>query len=178
MMLHPSQYTSTTPKKIAENVYRLREILRIHSTPVFVPVRPQPGCRVGSCFHNVGDYIAARGGSVQHGWLVWECPGRLIEAEFHAMWVSPAGVLEDITPKPDGEEQVLFIPDAGRFYEGRPVPNVRSPLAQDANLERAIRFAEELDHLRARYHQGGVPQIPQDRLFRLVQGSLPKVNAL
>jgi hypothetical protein len=51
-------------------------------------------------------------------------------------------------------------------------------LAQDSNLERAVRFAEELDHLRARYHQGGVPQIPQDELFRLVQALVPKVNAL
>lgn len=36
----------------------------------------------------------------------------LIEAEFHAVWVSRANELVDITEKLDGEQQILFLPDS------------------------------------------------------------------
>lgn len=44
-------------------------------------------------------------------WLeYWEWPGVLLTGEFH-VWVNPAGNLIDITPKPHGEVQILFVPD-------------------------------------------------------------------
>jgi len=159
----------TTPQAVSEHVYRLRDKLGLATTPVFVPVRPRDGCSFLRCFHNVREWVTAQGGSVQHGWLVWETLGQLIEGEFHAVWVAPDGALEDITPQRDGETRVLFIPDPDRVYENRPVGNVRLPLVQDPELARTIRFHEQLDLLRAKYHRNGVPAIPERKIRRLVR---------
>ena len=62
------------------------------------------------CFVNVSRYAERFGGSIQYGWLIWEWPTIMIEAEFHAVWVTPQGALKDITPNPFGMGQVLFLP--------------------------------------------------------------------
>jgi len=53
------------------------------------------------------------------GWQIWEWPDVLAEAEYHAVWESPKGEWLDITPKDDGVDRILFLPDHGRPYKGR-----------------------------------------------------------
>src|SRR5580704_9098514 len=100
----------TTPQLINSDVYRLREKIGVTTEPVFVPVQDTNGNTVAECFPNVNRKVAKCGGSLCHGWIVWEWPGKLIEAEFHGVWAAPNGTLSDITPKADGESQILFIP--------------------------------------------------------------------
>lgn len=78
--------------------------------PVFVHVDPLPGARPGWCFENVDRVVARSGGRRAHGWLYWASPAWL-NAEFHAIWQSPEGRLIDVTPKPDGEQAIVFAED-------------------------------------------------------------------
>lgn len=55
--------------------------------------------------------ISHDGGSILFGWTIWEWPGVLLTAEFHAVWVSPNGDRFDITPKPQKETEIAFVPD-------------------------------------------------------------------
>jgi hypothetical protein len=56
-----------------------------------------------------------RGGSVTSGWVVWQDKANaIVVAMFHALWRSPEGALRDVTPREDGEEKVLFVPDEQR----------------------------------------------------------------
>jgi hypothetical protein len=76
-----------------------------------VPVRHVPGAIHGECFPNVWNHIDRAGGSIVHGWCIWENPGLFIEGEFHGVWKSPSGELVDITQKKDGEREILFLID-------------------------------------------------------------------
>jgi hypothetical protein len=60
----------------------------------------------------------------------------MIEGEFHAVWVSPDGGFLDVTPKADGERQILFIPDPDRVYQRRHVENVRLALIDGPAVHR------------------------------------------
>jgi uncharacterized protein YchJ len=63
-------------------------------------------------------------------------PGVFLEAEFHAVWATLDGMLVDPSPKADGEDRILFLPDATRTYVGLPVENRRKLLVKnDAMLE-------------------------------------------
>jgi hypothetical protein len=97
--------------------------------PVYLAVNAQQGARVNDCFPIVQDQVAARGGSMCCGWRIWEVPDLLLEAEFHAVWQDPNGILADISPTESGDEQVLFLADPSRQYEDKQVNNVRIPLS-------------------------------------------------
>jgi hypothetical protein len=92
--------------------------------PLFVDVVPAPGARAGWCYANVADVIAKEGGDRVHGWTIWNAPGLWNAAEFHVVWKTASGQLVDVTPKPDGERFICFLPDSDyapnfNFY-GRP----------------------------------------------------------
>lgn len=144
------------PTTIHDGVYRLRSKLGLSTKPVFVPVADTTGFARDNCFPNTTKKVASDGGTIQHGWTVWELPGKLIEGEFHAVWVSPEGALIDITPKRDGETQILFIPDPKRIYEDRMVGTVRLPLDNDPRIRRMIEFNEAMFRLRTRKNQNGL----------------------
>lgn len=146
---------STTPPEITEDVMRLCRLLDQSQTPVYVPVRPWAGSKVDSCFFNLPEKIAADGGGVQHGWTIWERPGLLVEGEFHAVWVSPAGELIDITPKKDGETEILFLPDVKRVWTGELVDNVRLPLVDNEITRRLVGDSKALFEVRKKHFKGG-----------------------
>lgn len=68
----------------------------------------------------------------------------MVEAEFHAVWVSPEGQYVDITPKPHGEATILFVPDARRTYTGVAIDNVRLPLRDDLLVRHFIKASEAI----------------------------------
>jgi hypothetical protein len=89
---------STTPTAINENVLRLKAKLGLGTEPIFVPVRDTQGYKVADCYNNVRLKIEKDGGSVQHGWNVWELPKKIVEGEFHAVWVNHDGSMTFYTP--------------------------------------------------------------------------------
>jgi hypothetical protein len=101
------------------------------------------------CFPNVDRQISREGGHLVCGWTVWEWPRVLVEAEFHGVWKSPAGELVDITPKHGGDDQILFLPDPSRHYDGADVDNVRRPLRSDAMIRDFISTAEAIFQLQS-----------------------------
>ena len=64
------------------------------------------------------------------GWTVWEMPGVILNLERHAVWHTTDGRLIDVTPKPDDETSILFLPD-NVAWDGRKTPSRIIPLRQD-----------------------------------------------
>ena len=103
---------STTPRVISEDIKAFCLDIDSSQIQVYVMVKPHPTATINSCFESVAAYIKQNGGSIQYGWIIWEESKQLfMEAEFHAVWVSPSGEMIDITPKIDDESSILFLPD-------------------------------------------------------------------
>lgn len=83
------------------------------------------------------------GGGIQHGWALWEWPGILVEAEFHAVWVAPDGTLVDISQRQEPLPEILFFPDPLRVFTGTSVDNIRIPLRDDPKIREFIAAAEQ-----------------------------------
>ena len=132
---------SLVPTSVTGPIADLCARLVANETPVHVPVRPAPGATPSDCFINADAYARKHGGSVLYGWQIWQWPGVLLDAEFHAVWRSPDGELVDVTPKLTGLSRVLFLADANATYEGRQVENVYHPLSTDRDVARFIKLA-------------------------------------
>jgi hypothetical protein len=76
----------------------------------YLDVRPTSAARPGRSYDNVREHVMRCGGCLVHGWIVQAVPVLFYEAEYHAVWQSPAGALVDITPQPGGETEVFFAP--------------------------------------------------------------------
>ena len=63
-----------------------------------------------ACHLNVAHRIKHHGGERVLGWMIW-ASSLFVEGEAHAVWKSPLGELLDITPRGDGEELIVFVPD-------------------------------------------------------------------
>lgn len=137
-------YTTTTPARIDPCVSRLIEMLAPGGQASYLAVRPEPDATVNGCFSNVRAKSERDGGRMLCGWQLWEWPQVLVEAEFHAVWLSPQGHMEEITPKPHGETSVLFVPDERRSYDGQVVDNVRVALHDDQLIEHFIRVSHAI----------------------------------
>ena len=132
-----------TPSASSPFVQKLCARLSSGQTPVTLAVTPEIDADVRYCFQNVERKIARDGGSIQHGWQIWEVPGLWLEAEFHAVWRTPDGQLVDITPKGDSTSHILFLPDTRRIYEGQQVNNEYLPISKDPRVQEVIRIKDE-----------------------------------
>lgn len=99
------------------------------SRPVEVPIEPVPDATPLDCFAAVERVVTERGGDIFTGWRIFENPGFWLEAEFHAVWRRPDGLLLDITPAQAPFKRALFVPDPSAVYEGRQVNNRFWPLS-------------------------------------------------
>ena len=141
----------TTPKRIHEGVLKLCAKIIADQMPTYLAAaKPEAGFAPLECFENSRRKAEVAGGSVVHGWTIWEYPRVLIEGEFHAVWRSPDGLLVDVTPRPDGEERILFLPDPSRRFEGLRVDNIRVSLSSDPAVLKLIAANEELFRIRTR----------------------------
>lgn len=132
------EMTHTTPSEIGESVGKLIDCLPRPGEPKYLNLESVPGVRRLDCFGNVERHVASRGGSIQYGWCVWETPGEWIEGEFHAVWRSPLSELIDITPKVDGEQRILFIPDCETVDKGGHIANIPVMLTDDPRIKRRV----------------------------------------
>lgn len=102
------------------------------------------------------------------GWIIWEDPGLLVEAEFHVVWADPGGNLVDVTPKPDGEQRILFVRDSSVIWDfSAPVGNKRKFLVDTLQTRQLAEINSKLDALRARYWKEGGYEIPSDELIKI-----------
>lgn len=124
----------TTPAQPTQAIRQFCQQIVPGEEARYVPVRPAPGARPSCCHINVAQQVTAADGRLQHGWTIWEEPGQLLTAEFHAVWESPTGEWVDITPHVDGERTILFLPDPQRKWEGWIVPNWLHPLTNDPRV--------------------------------------------
>ena len=140
----PTTVKTTMPPEMTRAVRRLIETVVPGGNAVHLSVEPDVNAVVNECFPNVEAKIASSGGRMLCGWQLWEWPHVLVEAEFHAVWVSPEGEMIDITPKQHGETQILFVPDERLRYEGRAIDNRRQPLRDDQIIRHFIRVSEAI----------------------------------
>lgn len=110
---------------------------------MYVKVCPEDVAEANDCFVNVENKMKKDGGKVQYGWAIWYLPGILMEAEFHAVWLSPDGEYIDISPRQIQFDEIMFLPDPNRAYTGKQVDNVRIPLNKNPKVKEYIRLFEE-----------------------------------
>ena len=132
------------PSISSEDVQSLRRTLFTDAQPVAVRHQPLSGKPLQECFSIVAQLVALCGGSQVFGWAIFEIPGIWLEAEFHTVWESPDGSLFDVTPRPFELDEILFLPDPARRYEGIQVATVFHPLTQNSAVLRHIQLAREL----------------------------------
>jgi hypothetical protein len=139
-----------TPVTITPQIMELCQGLVPDVRPMRVSVRPIRGARYLECFGNVQEKIKVSGGGIQHGWVIGEWPGIIVEAEFHAIWKDANGAYECVTPRVPRETQILFLPDPVKVYVGIPTPNQRLALRNDGVVQEFIRVATERDEMYCR----------------------------
>jgi hypothetical protein len=128
------------PEPANADVQALAKTLGCTDEPAPVAVSPIVGAEVGNCFGAVKLKVAADGGEVVYGWCFWLFPEVWVEAEFHAVWRGPDGALLDVTPKRDGENAVVFVPDPKRVYEGRTHNSVHRLILDEAPVRDCVKL--------------------------------------
>lgn len=135
--------------------------------PVYVQCRPEIGGRENECFATVDARVTAEGGEKVIGWAIWELKKVYIEAEFHAVWRQPDGVLLDISPRPIPDTQILFVVDPRRKDEGFQVDNVRRSLGKDPDIQRWLDLTAQyyrlLNEGDLKHQMGVIPTTPAIR---------------
>lgn len=132
---------------------------RVRQTDVAISVscRPNRSARPRHCFENVLAAVAAEGGEMVPGWLVWQHGDIFIEAEHHAVWRKPDGELRCITPQQPQEQQVTFVPDPLAVWDSEKrlmTHNIRVALIPDSRLEQVFRASDrQTDIINATPHQ-------------------------
>lgn len=136
----------TTPKCITPEINRFCKIIagKKANNPSYIPVRSDTNCKPRYCFPNVREKVDSSGGKVITGWIIWKRGNMYLYAEAHAIWETPKGELIDITPKEDGEEQIMFLPDDRVEYKGRSIPSKFLPLTKSKRVMDFIRAKERL----------------------------------
>lgn len=160
----------TTPLLINEDVLGFCKEINPNSESSFVEVIPYKESEYQECFSNVENYIKKFGGKIQQGWTIWEIPKKFIEAEFHAVWVDNNENYVDISPKPDGEEIILFLKDDTREIVNEPVENIRKVLQDMAEFRTMKIFGEKQFEIFKKYWNGSkivVPRFEMDNLEKL-----------
>ncbi|MBD1385827.1 SEC-C domain-containing protein [Mucilaginibacter rigui] len=90
----------------------------------YVDVLATPSGEENECFENVGNKVVSEGGQRIIGWQIWETP-YMIEAELHAVWLTPSGAFFDVTPRKHLLNNILFIADPNFKYDGFQRDNIR-----------------------------------------------------
>lgn len=157
----------TTPTALTTAILTFCRQVSQHNSQ-YLPVKPINGARYRDCYNNVRRKIQADGGKILHGWCIWEEPRFFIEAEHHAIWVSPRGEMVDITPQITGETRILFLPDPEKVWNRIPIFNHRHALTTDPRMKEYFRLADELDASRLKHLRPngsfGVPSYEEMRI--------------
>ncbi|WP_439543402.1 hypothetical protein [Hyphomicrobium sp.] len=175
----------TTPKVITSAIKSLALQLKADVDPCYVPVRNDAYGLYGYCSDGVLEKIKHDGGGICFGWTIWEWPGVLFTAEFHAVWIASGGELVDITPKPGKETKILFVSDdaygADFDFDKRPLNRRMSAVEalhpQDYAAARIQQMKpKQLQYEEQRARKAGKTleewlaiKMPADQMFELVK---------
>ena len=137
---------------IAKHVLAFCGSINPGTMPVYMNIRPEPGCDPRECFPNVQRKVEREGGRIQYGWEITQWPGVFIEAVHHGVYEAPAGPpWLDITPPGPEEEGLnrrLFLPDNSAVYDfSNPDvrrDNIHHPLVSDPLVDEYLAIAAEL----------------------------------
>jgi hypothetical protein len=140
------------PPSIAKHVLAFCARINPGVMPIYLPIRPEPGCDKLECFPNVRRKVEREGGRIQYGWEISQWPGVFIEAQHHAVYEGQAGPpWRDITPPPSEEnsqqERRLFLPDDLAVYDFATDirrDNIRQALAVDPLIDEYLGLSAEL----------------------------------
>ncbi|WP_448663515.1 hypothetical protein ACG3SL_02255 [Sphingomonas sp. CJ20] len=157
--------TTDTPKTIDDAVLAFCATIA-PAVPEYVDVVPGEGARVAYCFTNATEQAARAGGEVAYGWAIWRWPGRYFEAEHHAIWRSPEGILRDVTPMLYGQTRILFLSDPGAVFDPtRYRPNILGAEAGNATAAEYIAVANARTAILNAYGEPGVDHAitPEDQ---------------
>jgi len=134
------------PQRIDRRVkYLLSKLSSIHP-PVYIPVSPELYARVNDCFVAMRQKVDRDGGTIVCGWQIWQTP-LITEAEYHAVWRSPEGILLDITPKMVHVKNILFVEDDTIEYDGSQVDNIRINNTSNTLVDDLISVNEALFYI-------------------------------
>ncbi|MDP2668493.1 MAG: zinc chelation protein SecC [bacterium] len=133
-----------TANAVSPDIISLCKKIAPGQRAVYLKIEPIAHSIVNECYENVARAIKQKGGTIQHGWQLWETmPGVMAEAEFHATWRDADGNLHDITPKEaPGITEILFLPDPSKIYSGRQIDNIRLALKDDPLVHAFIKTSE------------------------------------
>ena len=144
----------TTPKTISDHITAFCKEIDPTEEPLYVSLQFVSEAKINFCYPNVRSYIALNAGGIQHGWIIWESLD-VLEAEFHAVWVSPVGEFIDITPKADGENEILFLPDSKRVYRNHLIENRKKPLVYTKATWSWMWDAHQIHRIKQRHFRHG-----------------------
>lgn len=155
--------TTRTPPRITDKVLELCSMVKSGACPFVVPIRPERDSIPHECFENVKAKVSRNGGSLQHGWAIWEWVDVLLEAEFHAVWVSPDGDMVCVSPHNTPDTTLLFLPDDTRSFNGLDrLDNLKLPLRNEKVVADFIHVTQALMAAQNRLTRGrfGVVKVP------------------
>ena len=109
--------------EVTKDLQAFQKTMPATKKPIIIKVDVLPDAVTNDCFVNVEKKIAACGGSIVHGWRVYQVPRAYLEAEFHAVWKSPQGFMRDVSDC-YGLGEVVFVPDLKRVFTGKCVVNI------------------------------------------------------
>ena len=125
-----SENRLSTPHAIDEDVVSLLAVLGVNrGAAVWLPFTEPTKFRAEVQECHINAWLQCKyeqSGATISGWLVWQHEStRTVESHFHTIWATETGNLVDVTPREDGEETVLFVPDPSRSirltdYQGKP----------------------------------------------------------
>lgn len=152
---------STTPRGLTKTVRAFCGEVEFGKEPVYVAVDPQADAKENDCFVNVERKVKDAGGTCQYGWVIWEWEGVMLEAEFHAIWVSQDGKRLDVTPKADHETRILFLP-SDMHWQRTPICNIRKALWDNPHVHEFIRLHNEFHEVRLKHvKEDGLYDVPE-----------------
>ncbi|WP_342119794.1 hypothetical protein [Pseudoduganella sp. OTU4001] len=163
-----TQVKNTTPSSISPGVLALCHDIVRNGVPEYVSVQVENGAIVNECFGNVAKKVAADGGSIQHGWTIWQTGAWMVEGEFHAVWKAPDGTLIEVSPKPDGESSILFLPDPKLVFSGMARGSVRRALVRSLPVDDYVNLANKFEALGLAARAGTV-RISREALMQLME---------
>jgi hypothetical protein len=168
----------TTPAGITDQVRQFCNELVPGATPVWVQFDPLTAGKVDECYENVAAVVQRQGGRSLLGWTIWEWPGVLLEAISHAVWERADEELLDPTPKSDGEETTLFLPDRTAIDTGGVVLARHSPLTDRPEVAEYIDVCRKIGEAQQQYHPvyGGVPDEVWGPLLRQKEALAAAIN--
>ena len=149
---------SRTPIEITKPITMLCNEIDKSQKPYRVPIKIESWTEPKECFQNIKTKVEKDGGRPQFGWTIWEWPNVMIEAEFHAIWISPENTPIDITPNAAHTQKILFLPDSELEYNYSAdyyrVPNIRRPLSNNPLILDFIKISEQIFDVEERLFPG------------------------